>query len=443
MKWSSASFSAPPHEDEQITGTTLLDGMTRCDWWASLSEPDAVKECVCTPWGVDDFPVFPWPSMKGGTLNISEVECPFDKSGGMCEQWRVPLGNHTYWWWYKPSLVFSNRHFHITLSEVTAKNFTSETFNVPLQCVHMPKAAISQPAAVPVFPAIADGQCTPKIAVAGTHTYGCYGKQFTLAVPNPCVQGGCGLIVDTHGWAMDGDMEDKNSNLRAAAGDLGFLVLQGTAGPGVAPNTSWSTAQDAKDILRLVAELRDTYRLDAERLHACGFSQGGVMTWQLYCDAPDLWASIAPIAAGSPCFRAGVPITRLPVLYTHGRHDALVNFASGELTIKSLLKAWDITAEPEVVASSANFNHSRYRGDGRAVVETLWHEYYNLPVGSDPLNNWGHCLVGTADLPGSPLLFGQVRHFGCPYIGEADFVTFDEVLAFFLKHPKKETGVLV
>lgn len=33
----------------------------------------------------------------------------------------------------------------------------------------------------------------------------CEGTEFLLSVPTDCVNGGCGLIVDCHGWTMNGN----------------------------------------------------------------------------------------------------------------------------------------------------------------------------------------------------------------------------------------------
>ena len=38
--------------------------------------------------------------------------------------------------------------------------------------------------------------------------------------------GSCGLIVDIHGWNMDGDMQDKNSRMREQGAKHNFAVLQ-------------------------------------------------------------------------------------------------------------------------------------------------------------------------------------------------------------------------
>ena len=138
------------------------------------------------------------------------------------------------------------------VSEVDS--FKSGTFSPPPGCVVTAVGSSRPPMPYPPMPylpsheppkalsARADGaRCTPAAPEAGTHTFQCFeaGRQFTVSVPPRCAGGGCGLVVDTHGWAMDSAMEERNTAMRAKAGEAGFVVLQGTAGPGVAPNTSW------------------------------------------------------------------------------------------------------------------------------------------------------------------------------------------------------------
>ena len=125
--------------------------------------------------------------------------------------------------------------------------------------------------------------------------------------------------------------------------------------------------------------------------------------------------------------------TRTP----QGYHDALVPIAAGQYTVRNLLKGWQFPDNGgTVIDGGPMYNHTRHISKTGLVLETIYHAYYNLPIASDPLTNWGHCFVGSPDVPGSPLLFGQVRHFGCPYVGKAAYSSFDRVLEFFRRHPK-------
>jgi len=264
-----------------------------------------------------------------------------------------------------------------------------------------------------------------------------------VSATSACASGGCGLIVDTHGYAMNSEMQDKYSEMRSRALPLGYVVLQGTACPGVAPNTSWEVfgyAYAARLMLQVVDELRASFRLDDGRLHATGFSEGSVMTWQLLCERPSLWASVAPTAAGSTCFgnanQSLAPAHPVPVLYQQGFHDALVPIAIGTQTISNLLRGWNVSTSGTVIDGSADYNHTRHTSSKGLVIETVYHNYFNLPIAEDPLNNWGHCFVGSPDLPASELLFGQVRHFGCPYLGKAAYSASDKIIDFFLGNRK-------
>ena len=76
----------------------------------------------------------------------------------------------------------------------------------------------------------ATDKCTPTVAVAGTHAYRCAdGYLFTVSATQSCAtRGGCGLVVDVHGSTMDGDQQDKGTDMRAKAGPRGYVVLQPT-----------------------------------------------------------------------------------------------------------------------------------------------------------------------------------------------------------------------
>ena len=72
--------------------------------------------------------------------------------------------------------------------------------------------------------------CTPTVAVAGTHAYLCAdGYIYTISATPSCAErGGCGLVVDYHGTGMDGDTEDKGTDMRAQATARGYVVVQPT-----------------------------------------------------------------------------------------------------------------------------------------------------------------------------------------------------------------------
>jgi polyhydroxybutyrate depolymerase len=70
---------------------------------------------------------------------------------------------------------------------------------------------------------------------------------------------------------------------------------------------------------RLLAKLETRYRVDAERVYATGFSNGGHMTFNLLLDRPCRFAGFAPVGALAEYVSAAT--TPRPVLYLFGRGE--------------------------------------------------------------------------------------------------------------------------
>ena len=78
-----------------------------------------------------------------------------------------------------------------------------------------------------------------------------------------------------------------------------------------------------------MADLSARYPVDPARVYVAGFSNGGYMAQRLACDAADVFAAFASVAAagygGQPNI-CGDPIP-VPILFMHGTADAIVPFA--------------------------------------------------------------------------------------------------------------------
>ena len=79
-------------------------------------------------------------------------------------------------------------------------------------------------------------------------------------------------------------------------------------------------------VMELVAQLRQRYNIDANRIYACGFSMGGYATWNLLMNHPDVFcAGVAMCGAGDPN-QASV-LKDIPVWAIHGALDPTVPVA--------------------------------------------------------------------------------------------------------------------
>lgn len=279
---------------------------------------------------------------------------------------------------------------------------------------------------------------------AGHHVFPCEGIDYDVEVSAACARGGCGVILDVHGYSMSADLQDKSTGLRALGAGAGYVVVQPTA-PFVGLARGWLPGVDDPKLWRFLGDVRRALRIDPRRVHVTGFSQGGAMTWRLLCAHGDELASVAPAAAADgqtpsvglfvyalDCdFSAAErPAREVPVLQAHGTLDTLVAYAKGTQQRDAALSAWAL-GSPAVVASGSDFTRTRYTNARGLEYEFVSHD---AVVGTQfaPVVLGGHCLPGGADLlaNGGP---GQTMFFSCA--PPAPFTWGRLVLDFFVAHP--------
>jgi polyhydroxybutyrate depolymerase len=261
---------------------------------------------------------------------------------------------------------------------------------------------------------------------AGDHQFTCDGFVYDVSVPPACATGGCGLVLDVHGATMSGKMEDDNTNMRALGAQHGFVVVQPNANPSP-PASSWNPATDDDKVFAVLQLAISVWKIDPKRVHMTGFSQGGMMTFRFLCKHADVFASVAP-GAGTGCsFTNGdTPSVEVPVLYMHGTKDAILSFAALAIPQRNAVIAGWNTDQGTVIASDANYTRTRYLTTSGTPFEFIQHDY----AAATPILG-GHCYPGSTDPGGQQ---GQLFPFGC--VGPNAFDWGDEVMSFFLAHPK-------
>ncbi len=140
-----------------------------------------------------------------------------------------------------------------------------------------------------------------------------------------------GAIVFAHGYRGSAAATMRNRNLRALADRLGVALVavksyrEDWRIPGVPAMPSTDGQEELAYFEALMADLAQRHGIDTGRLLMTGFSAGGMMTWQLACDRPEMFAGFAPIAG---TFWAPVPQTcdgpSVHLFHTHGTSDRIV-----------------------------------------------------------------------------------------------------------------------
>jgi polyhydroxybutyrate depolymerase len=175
-----------------------------------------------------------------------------------------------------------------------------------------------------------------------------------------------------------------------------LLYLQGT---GVIPTFNagnccgFARTQAIDDVSYVTAVLQDAaaeFPIDAARIYATGFSNGGMMSHRLGCALADRLAGIAPVGGGSAQFDQDLnqyyscnPARRIPVLHIHATNDrnypyeggygaglSDTNFYSIDATIADWIARNNVSAVPTIEAVTATTTCFRYATPVNASVSS-------------------------------------------------------------------------
>jgi polyhydroxybutyrate depolymerase len=173
------------------------------------------------------------------------------------------------------------------------------------------------------------------------------------------------LLVALHGGGgnMDYQADDTRYGLISAAEREKFIVAfpNGYSRLGSGKFATWNAGKccgDARDdrvddagfLRRMVDELGRRLSVDRNRVYATGMSNGGMMSYRLACEAPDVFRAIASVAGTDNTERCA-PGGPVPVLHIHARDDTHVRFDGGAGPgLRDKSKVTDFASVPATVA---------------------------------------------------------------------------------------------
>ena len=153
------------------------------------------------------------------------------------------------------------------------------------------------------------------------------------------------VVLALHGGdGSSGGMESMTrKQFNRLADRFGFLVVYPD---GVDHN--WNDSRDnppnaAKEnddigfLRALIDRIGERYAINRQRIFATGFSNGGLMAYRLACDAADLFAAIAPVAANITTQLAGScrPARPISVLIINGHEDPIMPWTGGDIEARA------------------------------------------------------------------------------------------------------------
>jgi len=145
------------------------------------------------------------------------------------------------------------------------------------------------------------------------------------------------LLVFLHGAGERGS--DLN---RVKAHGPAKLVEQGRDFPFVivspqCPEGQWWPIL-GREVLALIDEMLERYKIDPDRVYLTGLSMGGYGTWAIASAWPERFAAIVPICGGGRPFTAA-NLKKVPVWAFHGAKDPVVPLSESQQMVDAVNRA--------------------------------------------------------------------------------------------------------
>lgn len=162
----------------------------------------------------------------------------------------------------------------------------------------------------------------------------------------PTKREGAPLVFGFHGHGGNMNHSARKFHLHKDWPEAVVVYLQGLNTPGrltdpEGKKTGWQglagmqNDRDLKLFTAVLNEMKEKHKIDVNRIYSTGHSNGGGFTYLLASQNPDLFAAIAPCAAGGANL---VKLKPLPVFHMAGEKDPLVTFAMQTRCMDSVKK---------------------------------------------------------------------------------------------------------
>lgn len=183
-------------------------------------------------------------------------------------------------------------------------------------------------------------------------------RGFTVYIPPGCKTDSqnpdvcaCPVVFAFHGVLMNGETMAEMTHLHHLGNRCNFIVVY-PDGDGHGIFRTWNSggrsgrleriAEDDVGFVRcMVKELTKHYHIDPTRIHATGFSNGAMLCYRLAVEAPDLFASIAPVA-GTLAVSTNRATRFVPTLHIHGTEDKIVAWNGPNLKTPKNLEFYSV-----------------------------------------------------------------------------------------------------
>ncbi len=216
------------------------------------------------------------------------------------------------------------------------------------------------------------------------------------------------LLLNFHGLNNTPALQESFSGMKGVADDNGFVVvyprgLNNSFNAGSCCGSSASSDVDDEGFARaIVADVSERVCIDQSRVYATGFSNGGYMAHYLGCRASDIFAAVAPVAAGMGTSNCD-PDRPVPVIAFHGTGDFVVSYTAGAAAIAGWRQRNGCSDTPERETFGSSYCDRWRDCDDGAEVQLC------------SIAGWNHLWPnGFTSIPASPRIWEFLREHQLP-----------------------------
>ena len=202
------------------------------------------------------------------------------------------------------------------------------------------------------------------------------------------------LVLNFHGFGGNFSEYAAYTSMRSLADTEGFILVypQGSLmngyshwNPSLPSLENKSNADDFGFIEALIQQLLNDYVIDSEKIYACGYSNGGMMSFGLANHKSNLIAAAASVS-GTMLETDNTPDHPMPVLMIHGTSDGVIPYAGNNeyASVESTLAFWrnfnstDSVPYSNSITTGGNSIEYEYYSNGNNGVSV---EHYKINQG--------------------------------------------------------------
>lgn len=217
---------------------------------------------------------------------------------------------------------------------------------------------------------------------------------YDASVPSPIV-----LALHGGGGGMRYQANDRNYGLITASERYGFIAVFPN---GYSKNrrglfATWNAGtccgpardeniDDVGFLKEVVARVKRQSTIDDARVYSIGMSNGGLMSYRLACEAPDIIRGIMAVA-GTDNTTICAPSRPVPVLHVHALNDdhVLYNGGAGEGAFRNRKAVADFVSVPATIEKWVALNRAEPAAVRVLAVPGAWCDLHRAKPGGAPV----------------------------------------------------------